>query len=155
MKFRLSADLLTNVSPAREQEWKLALIDLNADADGEEPTLTLSRPSGGGAQFAITGTSDGRDGVVELSREELRPAFRDYRRIIEQISGAGAFGARQFETLDYAKKLVHDEAGELVQEALKPRVTIDHRTGRRLFTLVFLVSEELPEVLVRQHRRHQ
>lgn len=155
MKFRLAPSLFEDdVSPAREQEWQLALTDLNADADGEEPTLTLSRRKDGGADITVTGLADDATGVAELSKDRLRRQFRDYRHVIQQISGAGAFGARQFETLDYAKKLVHDEAGEVIQEALDPFVTIDHRTARRLFTLVFLISSALPDNLVRRHRSH-
>ncbi len=152
MKFRLATSLFDDVSRAREQEWRVALMDLNADADGEEPTLTLARRADGGSEVTISGTPDS-DGVAEFSRDVLRRQFRDYEHVIKQISGAGAFGARQYETLDYAKKLVHDEAGEVIQETLAPFVSLDHKQARRLFTLVFLISSELPEVMVRRHRR--
>lgn len=152
MKFRIDPSLLENASEMREREWQMALVDLNADADGEEPTLTVHRRKDGGADIHVTHSTTA-DGIAELGRDKMRRQFRDYRHVIEQISGAGVFGARQFETLDYAKKLVHDEAGEVIAEALQPFTDIDHKTARRLFTLVFLIGSELPEAMVTRHRR--
>jgi uncharacterized protein (UPF0262 family) len=63
-----------------------------------------------------------------------------------------ATGTRQMETLDYAKKLVHDDAGDTVYHAFEAHLAIDHATARRLFTLIFLLSNELPETMVTRHR---
>jgi uncharacterized protein (UPF0262 family) len=152
MKFRVDAMLYHSVSSRREKEWQLALLDLNSESDGKGPTLTVGlRPEGG---VSISVTDSGIDEMVTLSKEALRPHFRDYRRVIDQLIRSTTTGTRQMETLDYAKKLVHDEAGEMVQDVLEPVLTLPHTLGRCLFTLLFLVSDSLPEELVTRHR-HQ
>ncbi len=150
MKYRVDPLLYDGVSPTREKEWQLALLDLNAEADGAEPTLTVTRTDSEGIDIELTGGTEPR--TVHLSQATLRTHFRDYRRVIEHLVRSTATGSRQMETLDYAKKLTHDDAGEMVQEALEGVVTVSHAQARRLFTLVFLVASELPESLVTGHR---
>ncbi len=97
---------------------------------------------------------DGRTELIELGPGRMRRHFKEYREIIEQLarSTSGRYGMRDLETLDYAKKLVHDDAAETLQEAFEGAVDLDHKLARRLFTLVFLVSNALPEHLVTRHR---
>ena len=128
----------------------MALLDLNTEADGTEPTLTVHQGTGKSIEIHITGTGDFPP--IVLSESTLKPHFRDYRRVIEHLVRSTSTGTRQMETLDYAKKLTHDEAGEMVQDSLEPHVTISHAQARRLFTLIFLVASELPEPLVTKHR---
>ena len=150
MKYRLAPELYESVTPTREKEWQLALLDLNAEADGLEPTLTVYPGAGKGVEIHVSG----EDSVapVILTETSLKSHFRDYRRVIEHLVRSTSTGSRQMETLDYAKKLTHDEAGEFVQEALEPHVPISHAQARRLFTLIFLVASELPETHVTKHR---
>jgi uncharacterized protein (UPF0262 family) len=66
--------------------------------------------------------------------------------------------SRDWESLDYAKKLVHDEAGGRIRKALRPHLVegeaVDLKLARRLFTIVFLVAQDLPAELVTRHRSH-
>ncbi len=155
MKYRIDEALYVDAPKEREREWKHALMDLNADANGQPPQITLVRRADGGIDFVIE-AADGAIATAELPYPKLKSSFRDYRDIIMRLSRAdgGSFGMRDWETLDYAKKLVHDEAGELIQETLEPHAPLTHPTARRLFTLAFLISSDLPEELVRNHRRH-
>jgi len=152
MRFRIENSLYGTVSDRREREWQLALTELNYEADGEPPTLMLCRRADGGVDIQII--DEELVGIISLSFEMLRRHFRDYRRVIEQLVRSTATGTRQMETLDYAKKLVHDEAGDTVVEAFTSHVTLEHSTARQLFTLIFLISNELPETMVTRHR-HQ
>ena len=150
MKYRVDPELYEGVSERREKEWQVALLDLNAEADGNEPTLTVSRGDNGSMEVRLSGHGDNER--IQFSESLLSPHFRDYRRVIEHLVRSTSTGSRQMETLDYAKKLTHDEAGEMVQETLEAHVSISHAQGRRLFTLMFLVGSELPEALVTRHR---
>ena len=40
------------------------------------------------------------------------------------------------ETIDMARRALHNEAAELLQESLKGRIDMDFDTARRLFTLI-------------------
>jgi hypothetical protein len=149
MRFRL--DPASALGPARESECRLSLNDLNADSDGEDPTLVLAQRGDGGVDVLVERAES--IGRAELSHSKLAPCFRDYRHVIEQLARVGAgSGAAHLETLDYAKKLVHDEAGDLVRAALAPLVSVPHDVARRLFTLMFLMASDLPDALVRKHR---
>ncbi len=153
MKFRLDPTLYAAATPEREREWRMALMDLNGDCDGQPPTLTVFRHEAG-VEIAIHPEEVCEPLRLAVRHEALRPHFREYRHVIEQLVryGDNAYGMRQLETLDYAKKLVHDEAGEMLQRALSGFVQLEHRLARRLFTLIFLVASELPEELVTRHR---
>ena len=150
MKFRIEPTLYGTVSESREREWQLALTELNYDVDGEPPTLMVCRREDGGIDVRIE--NDTVIGVIAMSYDRLKRHFRDYRRVIEQLVRSTSTGTRQFETLDYAKKLVHDEAGDTVAEAFEGHIELGHDTARKLFTLIFLLTSELPEALVTRHR---
>jgi uncharacterized protein (UPF0262 family) len=62
---------------------------------------------------------------------------------------------RGFEALDYAKRVVHDDAAAALKDALASVVRMDLADARRIFTLFFLLATDLPEELVRYHRFHR
>ena len=156
MRFRIDDALWDGQRLDREREWQDALLDLNHEHDGHPPVLTLARAPDGGATIAIT-PSEGDTVSVHLSFDMLRDPFRDYREIIARLARAdgGSFGMRDWESLDYAKKLVHDDAGHRLRKVLRAHLPqIDMKLARRLFTLVFLVAVDLPAELVTRHRHH-
>lgn len=160
MKFRIADALWDGLRRDREDEWRHALLDLNAEHDGHLPMITIGRRDDGGAELVVTRAAESAEGhedtVVPLTFDMLRDHFRDYREVIGRLAraDAGAWGMRDWETLDYAKKLVHDEAGARIRRALKPVLPIDLKLARRIFTLVFLVAADIPAELVTRHRRH-
>lgn len=162
MRFRLADEVWDGKRPEREREWQHALMDLNAEHDGRAPIITIGRRDDGGAELRLV-LEDGADPlVVALTFDMLRDCFRDYREVIGRLAraDAGALGMRDWETLDMAKKLVHDEAGGRIRRALRPVLSpermaaFDLKLARRLFTLVFLVAADIPAELVTRHRRH-
>ncbi len=161
MRFRIADSLWDGARPEREREWQDALIDLNLELDGHPPVLTIERANDGGALLHIEPSDDAQPRVtVTLTFDLLRDPFREYRDIIARLARAdgGAFGMRDWESLDYAKKLVHDDAGTRLRKALRPHSDrvgpLDLKVARRLFTLIFLVAVDLPIELVKRHRRH-
>jgi hypothetical protein len=169
VRFRIADELWDGARPEREREWLHALMDLNAEHDGHEPVFTIHRRADGGAAIALM-LPGGGERVAELSYDMLRDPFREYREIIARLARAdgGTLGMRDWESLDYAKKMVEDEAAARIRKALTPHMAsagsagaaaalpavIDLRLARRLFTLVFLVACDVPAELVTRHRRH-
>lgn len=159
MRFRIADTLWDGTRPDREEEWRHALLDLNHEHDGEPPLLTFDRAEDGGAVVRIE-RAEGPPSEIGLSFDLLRDPFRDYREVIQRLarSSAGAFGSREWESLDYAKKLVHDDAGLRIKKALRPHLregeVVDLKLARRLFTLIFLIAQDLPRELVTRHRGH-
>jgi uncharacterized protein (UPF0262 family) len=86
--------------------------------------------------FAID-AGDGSQHEVVLSVRPLRRVIKDYFLVCESYFKAirGATPSR-IETIDMARRGLHNEGSELLTEALAERVEIDHDTARRLFTLV-------------------
>jgi uncharacterized protein (UPF0262 family) len=81
-------------------------------------------------------------GHIELSRGVIGPVFREYFSLLSAIStmGAGAYSP-QVEALDIARRLMHNDAADLVIRHAT-RVVPDHRTARHLFTLFLLVTHD-------------
>jgi uncharacterized protein (UPF0262 family) len=157
MRFRIADPLWDGTRPDREREWQDALLDLNLEHDGHPPILTLDRATDGGATLQIQRAEGEPATPVALTFDLLRDPFRDYREIIQRLARAdgGSFGMRDWESLDYAKKLVHDDAGHRLRKVLRSHLEhIDMKLARRLFTLIFLVAVDLPAELVTRHRQH-
>jgi hypothetical protein len=158
MRFRIADELWDGARPEREREWQDALLDLNLEADGQPPVITIARAVDGGA--LLQAELDECVLTCPLSFDLLRDPFREYRDVISRLAraDAGAFGMRDWESLDYAKKLVHDDAGMRIRKVLRPHADrlgpLELKVARRLFTVIFLVAVDLPLELVKRHRRH-
>jgi uncharacterized protein (UPF0262 family) len=74
---------------------------------------------------------------IELPVRPLRRVIKDYFLICESYFQAIKTATpSKIETIDMARRGVHDEGAGLLREALEARVEMDHDTARRLFTLV-------------------
>lgn len=155
MKYRIDPTVLSRITSDRRRELEEALLDLEAEDDGQPPTVVVGVLPDGGLAFAVE-AADGGVTAVPLPYTRVARLFREYRDVIQRLarSDLGSFGMRDFETLDYAKKLVHDEAGALLKKTLRTAASLDLAQARRLFTLTFLLSSDLPEEVIRTHRRH-
>ena len=72
-----------------------------------------------------------------LSLTPLRRVIRDYFTICESYYAAiRTASPSQIETIDMARRGLHNEGSELLRDRLAGKVTIDFQTARRLFTLV-------------------
>jgi uncharacterized protein (UPF0262 family) len=83
----------------------------------------------------------GPDGVGEaellLPVRPFRRVIKDYFLICESYLQAikGATPSR-IEAIDMARRGLHNEGSDLLKEAFGDRVSMDHDTARRLFTLI-------------------
>lgn len=76
-------------------------------------------------------------GAIHLSLMPLRKIIKDYFLLCESYHEAIRNAApAQIETVDMARRSMHNEGSEILQERLKDKIIIDHNTARRLFTLI-------------------
>jgi uncharacterized protein (UPF0262 family) len=74
---------------------------------------------------------------LHLSMSPLRKIIKDYFMLCESYYDAIRNAApQQIETIDMARRAMHNEGSELLVERLKDKVEVDFQTARRLFTLI-------------------
>lgn len=76
-------------------------------------------------------------GQVHLSMTPFRRIIKDYFMLCESYYDAIRTAApAQIETIDMARRGMHNEGSEILQERLKDKIELDENTARRLFTLI-------------------
>ena len=130
-----------------EQERRIAIFDLieentfkplRAFAAGHEGPyrLRLSVEEGRLA-LAISGADGTLLETIVLGLGRFRRPIRDYFAICDSYYQAIRQATpQQIETVDMARRAVHNEAAELLQERLAGKIEVDFDTARRLFTLI-------------------
>lgn len=73
--------------------------------------------------------------LIALGRFQrpIREYFAICDSYFQAVKGAGA---QQIETIDMARRGIHDDAARLLQERLADKIELDFDTARRLFTLI-------------------
>lgn len=75
--------------------------------------------------------------TVRLGLARFRRPIRDYFAICDSyFKAVRSDGARGIEPIDMARRAIHNEAAELLQECLDGKIEMDFDTARRLFTLI-------------------
>jgi uncharacterized protein (UPF0262 family) len=150
--YRLSAITLDEASvvsrtPAIEQEREVAIYDLL------EANVFKPEGSPGGPYRLILGAEESRlvldvrleDGSehvrVLLSLTPLRKTVKDYFLVCDSYYKAiRTAPPHQIESLDMARKTLHDEGAKELQARLAGKVETDFDTARRLFTLICVLQ---------------
>jgi uncharacterized protein (UPF0262 family) len=87
--------------------------------------------------FDIRDRNEATCTVIGLSLSPFRRIVKDYFLICDSYHAAiRTASPSQIETLDMARRGLHNEGCRLLTERLKGKVTVDFDTARRLFTLV-------------------
>jgi uncharacterized protein (UPF0262 family) len=134
------------IAPGRaymEQERDAAIRDLLADnvfapagRAGEGFHLRLSSAEGR-LIFAISDSAGALLVTHALSLAPLKRVVRDYFLVCDSYyAGLKQAGAARVEAIDMGRRGLHDEGAEILRSRLAGKVTLDHVTARRLFTLV-------------------
>ena len=72
-----------------------------------------------------------------LSLGPFRQVVKDYFRICESyFEAVKTLPPNQIETIDMARRGIHNEGARVLQERLNGKADIDDQTARRLFTLI-------------------
>ena len=130
-----------------EQERRVAIFDL-LEANSFKPVANY--PDGyAGPYKLVMGVEEGRLTVTLSSTDDrelesfvlplspFRRTVRDYFAICDSYYKAvRAATSQQIETIDMARRALHNEAAEQLIERLGGRVEVDFDTARRLFTLI-------------------
>ena len=134
-------------NPDLEHERRVAIFDILesnhfALIDGPDGPYRLKLSlADRGIVFAI---SDGEGAVlsrIELSMTPFRRNIRDYFMICESYFEAMRTATpERVETIDQARRALHNESAELLKSRLADKVTPDDDTARRLFTLISVLQ---------------
>jgi uncharacterized protein (UPF0262 family) len=130
-----------------EQERRVAIFDLL-----EENHFKPLKPYPGGyaGPFAVKlRVEEGRLAIdINAASGELletlilglgsfRRAIKDYFAICDSyFSAIRTATAQQIETVDMARRAIHNEAAQLLKDRLESKIDVDFDTARRLFTLI-------------------
>ncbi len=78
---------------------------------------------------------------ITLSLSPFRKLIKDYFLICESYQMAYASGDKnRLETVDMARRGLHNEGASMLQERLEQYVILDHTTARGLFTLLCVLN---------------
>lgn len=87
--------------------------------------------------FQLGDTKGKEQGRILLPLVPFRRIVRDYFQICESYYDAiKRLSPAQIETLDMARRSIHDEGSALLTERLEGKARVDPETARRLFTLI-------------------
>ena len=82
-------------------------------------------------------TGDGSSETIVLPLAPFRRIVKDYFLVCEShYEAIRGHGLARVEAIDAGRRSLHDEGSALLIERLAGKVTIDHATARRLFTLI-------------------
>ncbi|MFM8499323.1 MAG: UPF0262 family protein [Chakrabartia sp.] len=130
-----------------EQERRIAIFDIlegnyfapqRTQEDGYAgPYRLLLRVEEGRLVFEVRREDDGALESVILALGRFRRLIRDYFAICDSYYQAIKVAtAQQIETVDMARRALHNEAAEMLKERLTGKIEVDFDTARRLFTLI-------------------
>ena len=139
----LDTRLAVTPSPDVEHERQVAIFDLLQDnsfhvvgRDSGPYKLNLSIVEGR-LMFGISDKSDESCAIIGLALSPFRRIVKDYFLICESYFEAIKTSTpSQIETIDMARRGLHNEGSEILKERLKGKIDVDFDTARRLFTLV-------------------
>jgi uncharacterized protein (UPF0262 family) len=125
-----------------ERERKVAIFDLLEEnsfspAGHDGPFRILLRVEDN--RLAIDLSDEGGKPLetIRLGLARFRRPIRDYFAICESYFRAvRSDGAKGIEPIDMARRAIHNEAAQLLQECLAGKIEMDFDTARRLFTLI-------------------
>lgn len=135
-------------TPEIEQERKVAIFDLLEDNSFVLPERDGRKVPAGPYDLNLAirerrlvfdiKTEAGDDvGEFHLSLGPFRQTVKDYFQICESYFDAvKTLPPSQIETIDMARRGIHNEGARVLQERLEGKAEIDTDTARRLFTLI-------------------
>ena len=135
-------------TPQIEQERKVAIFDLLEDNSFTLPDRDGRQVPAGPYKvnlairdkrlvFDVLTEADDKAAEFHLSLGPFRQVVKDYFQICESYYQAvRTLPPSQIETIDMARRGIHNEGSRVLQERLDGKVDVDSDTARRLFTLI-------------------
>jgi uncharacterized protein (UPF0262 family) len=125
-----------------EQERRVAIFDLlegnHFDVAGQEgPFRVVMRVADGRLAIDLKDEAGAELDSIRLGLGRFRRPIRDYFHICDSyFKAVRSADPNAIETIDMARRGIHNEAAELLKDCLADRVDVDFDTARRLFTLI-------------------
>ncbi|HEU4970066.1 UPF0262 family protein [Sphingomonas sp.] len=130
-----------------EQERRIAIFDL---LEGNHFAPQRDHPDGYAGPYRIKLRVEEGRLAIDMFREDgshletlvlglgrFRRPIKDYFAICDSYYQAIRHASpQQIETIDMARRGIHNEAAELLKERLAGKIDVDFDTARRLFTLI-------------------
>ena len=135
-------------TPEIEQERKVAMFDLIEENSFVLPKrddrMAPDGPYRVGLSirdkrlvFDIHTEDDSPAAEFHLSLSPFRQVVKDYWQICESYFDAVKnMPPAQIETIDMARRGIHNEGARILEERLESKASVDNDTARRLFTLI-------------------
>lgn len=135
-------------TPEIDQERKVAIFDLLESNSFALPARDEAAPPKGPYQLELSIrdrrlvfdlTTEGKVKAAEfhLSLGPFRQVVKDYFQICESyFEAVKTLPPSHIETIDMARRGIHNEGARVLQERLNGKADIDEQTARRLFTLI-------------------
>jgi uncharacterized protein (UPF0262 family) len=135
-------------TPEIEQERKVAMFDLIEENSFALPDREGREVPSGPYRVALSIRekrlvfdirTEGDDPAAEfhLSLSPFRQVVKDYWAICESYFDAVKnMPPSQIETIDMARRGIHNEGARILEERLEGKASVDNDTARRLFTLI-------------------
>lgn len=135
-------------TPEIEQERKVAMFDLMEDNSfalpAREDRVVPDGPYHLGLAirerrlvFDVKAADSAPAGQFHLSLGPFRQVVKDYFQICESyFEAVKTLPPSQIETIDMARRGIHNEGARVLQERLEGKAVVDTDTARRLFTLI-------------------
>jgi uncharacterized protein (UPF0262 family) len=147
-KIKLDDRNLPRPTPEIDQERKVAIFDLLESNSFTLPEGDMNSNSAGPYQlelsirnrrlvFDLFTEAETKAVEFHLSLGPFRQVVKDYFQICESyFEAVKTLPPSQIETIDMARRGIHNEGGRVLQERLNGKADIDDQTARRLFTLI-------------------
>ena len=135
-------------APEIDQERKVAIFDLLESNSFALPARDEAPPPNGPYRlelsirdrrlvFDLTTEEKVKAAEFHLSLGPFRQVVKDYFQICESyFEAVKTLPPSQIETIDMARRGIHNEGARVLQERLNGKANIDEQTARRLFTLI-------------------
>jgi uncharacterized protein (UPF0262 family) len=147
-------------SSARKNEWRLACGEVVQEgrfetADSAEAGRHLALLQVGRERATLEVRVENGPAIAhELPIRDLKPLMDEYMQICAEMSKLGvSANSPRLEALDIAKRITHDEAGELLRNQLRA-YRPDHGTARRMFTLLVTLYHDTTLLAAPAHKVH-
>ncbi len=134
-------------NPDLEHERRVAIFDLLEDnffklKNGQDgPYRVVLSLTDRGINLSVRQLDDQFICDIKVSMTPFRRIIKDYFLICESYYEAiRSATPDRIETIDMARRAMHNEGSELLQEKLEEDVAVDQETARRLFTLVSVLQ---------------
>jgi uncharacterized protein (UPF0262 family) len=158
IELRLDDKTWASGSPTRRAEWRLCIDEVLsegvfADGDGAEVPrgqrgLITVLPTAIELQLRAGPPAEDVLALHRIPVAQLRPLMQEYMETIQQMARLPhGQNSPQLEALDIAKRITHDEAGDLMRTLL-PSLRPSHGTARRLFTLLVTIFHDTTRIAV-------